>query len=87
MSEVSSLTELARFIGKSGFELQGANAGGIVVNGPVVSRPGKPKVTDLLAVVMSLSARTRRMVLPKVEIELDVFGPEGRRAVRVRLPA
>ncbi len=36
------------------------------------------KVTDLLAVVMSLSARTRRMVLPKVEIELDAVRPRGR---------
>ena len=43
-------------------------------------------VGDLLAVVMALSARTRRMLMPQVGIELDVFGPDGSRAVRVILP-
>ncbi len=38
-----------------------------------------------LAVVMALSARTRRVVMPSVEIELDVFGPDGTRAVRLQL--
>ncbi|MEO6395861.1 MAG: hypothetical protein ABIO40_08120 [Devosia sp.] len=87
MSDVSSLVELARFIGSAGFELEGANARGVAVNGPAVTRPSKPKVSDLLSVVLSLSARTRRMVLPKVEIDLDVFAPGGNRAVRIRLPA
>jgi hypothetical protein len=43
-------------------------------------------VGDLLGVVMALSARTRRMLMPHVEIELDVFDPDGLRAVRVTLP-
>ena len=37
-------------------------------------------------VVMALSARTRRAVMPKVGIELDVFAPGGKRAVLVTLP-
>ena len=40
----------------------------------------------LLGAVLALSARTRRMVLPKVEIDLDVFAPGGGRAVQVTLP-
>jgi hypothetical protein len=35
---------------------------------------------------MTLSARTRRMLMPPVEIDLDVFTPAGGRAVRVTLP-
>lgn len=89
MSDVSSLTELARFVGRSGLEMESANARGVAVNPgnlKTAPRPGKPKVADLLGVVLSLSARTRRMVLPKVEIDLDVFSPGGHRAVRMRLP-
>ncbi|MEQ1902095.1 MAG: hypothetical protein ABL866_15355 [Devosia sp.] len=90
MSDVSSLTELARFVGRSGLEMESANARGVAVNAGSrlmpAARPGKPKVADLLGVVLSLSARTRRMVLPKVEIDLDVFSPGGHRAVRMRLP-
>jgi hypothetical protein len=41
----------------------------------------------LLGVVLALSARTRRLVLPKVGIDLDVFAPGGRRAVRLILPS
>lgn len=43
---------------------------------------GRP-VSDLLGVVMSLSARTRRMLAPRAGIELDVFAPGGIRAVRL----
>jgi hypothetical protein len=89
MSEVSSLTELARFIGNSGVEIESANARGLVVNGIAHSggkRKPRQKVTELLSVVLSLSARTRRMVMPKVEIELDVFTPGGHRAVLMKLP-
>jgi hypothetical protein len=43
-------------------------------------------VGDLLGVVMALSARTRRMLMPHVEIELDVFDPDGARAVHITLP-
>jgi hypothetical protein len=87
MSDTSSLTELARFVGQS--KLAEASANRQAVNDIVhhLSRPlARPRVSDLLAAVLSLSARTRRMVLPPVEIELDVFLPGGGRAVRLRLP-
>ncbi len=88
MSEVNSLTELARFIGASGLGIESANAQALVVNGAALGgkKPGRQRVTDLLAVVLSLSARTRRMVMPKVEIDLDVFTPGGNRAVMIKLP-
>lgn len=88
MSDVSSLTELARFVGQSA--VMGAAANRRAVNdlvGHLSRRPvAKPRVSELLAVVLTLSARTRRMIMPKVAIELDVFVPGGGRAVRVTLP-
>ncbi|HWA17943.1 MAG TPA: hypothetical protein VG757_03015 [Devosia sp.] len=89
MSDVSSLTELARFVGSSGLDMESANARGIAVNGSVLprgKRQGRQRVSELLSVVLTLSARTRRMVMPKVEIELDVFTPAGGRAVLIKLP-
>lgn len=49
-------------------------------------RPVRRRVADLLSVVMALSARTRRMVMPRVAIDVDVFGPDGKRAVRMYWP-
>ena len=88
MSDTSSLTELARFVGQS--HLAGNEASrGIAVN-DIVShlsrRQARPRVSDLLSVVLTLSARTRRMIMPKCEVELDVFAPGGARAVRIFLP-
>jgi hypothetical protein len=89
MSETSSLTELARFIGQSSLASEDAVVRRQAVNAmvtrfnPNLKRRG---VGDLLGVVMALSARTRRMLMPQVGIELDVFGPDGSRAVRVTLP-
>ena len=50
------------------------------------NRPARRRVTDMLSVVLTLSSRTRRMVLPPVSIDLDVFGPQGERALRLYLP-
>ncbi len=84
MSDVSSLTELARFVGQSGLIAEKSAVNDIAgVRAPL---PGKQRVSDLLAVVLTLSARTRRMILPRAEVELDVFGPSGQRAVRIALP-
>lgn len=47
------------------------------------NRPAANNVSDLLGTVMALSARTRRMVQPKVSIEMDVFAPGGNRALRI----
>lgn len=89
MSDYSSLSDLARFLGQTRVSA-GAAEGRQAVNDIAGSmgqpRPSRQRVSDLLAVVLTLSARTRRMVMPKVEIELDVFAPGGQRAVRMLLP-
>jgi hypothetical protein len=88
MSEYSSLSDLARFLGQT--QISGASEGRRAVNDIVgrtaPQRPSRQRVSDLLSVVLTLSARTRRMILPKVEVELDVFAPGGQRAVRMLLP-
>jgi hypothetical protein len=88
MSEYSSLSDLARFLGQT--PVSGAAVGRRAVNDiaglATPQRPSRQRVSDLLAVVLTLSARTRRMILPKVEVELDVFAPGGQRAVRIVLP-
>lgn len=89
MSDISSLTDLARFVGQSGVIASGANNRRRAVNDIVshlARRPQRQRVSDLLAVVLALSSRTRRMVLPRVEVDLDVFAPGGQRAVRIALP-
>jgi hypothetical protein len=90
MSDTSSLSELARFVGQSAMVADNAAVGGKAVNDIVrhMSRrqPSRQRVSDLLAVVLTLSARTRRMVLPKAEVDLDVFAPGGQRAVRLYMP-
>lgn len=85
MSEFSSLTELARFVGRSGVITE-AIAVNDIAGRVAVQQPGRQRVSDLLAVVLTLSARTRRMILPRVDVALDVFGPGGQRAVRIALP-
>jgi len=89
MSETSSLSELARFVGRSALAADDQIERAEAVNAIVVRlNPGlkRRNVSDLLGVVLALSARTRRMLMPHVEIDLDVFGPNGSRAVRVILP-
>jgi hypothetical protein len=86
MSDTSSLTQLARFVGQSSF-LSNNPQQRVGAVEAIASRlaPGLQRrgVGELLGVVLALSARTRRMVLPRVEIDLDVFAPGGTRAVRV----
>jgi hypothetical protein len=91
MSETSSLSELARFIGQSGVIASDVGANRRAVNDIIQHlsqrrAAAKPRVSELLGVVLTLSARTRRMIMPRVEIDLDVFGPGGQRAVRIMLP-
>lgn len=90
MSDTSSLTELARFVGQSSLSSGDARVYRRTINA-IAGRLGAPpapgkKVTDLLGAVLALSARTRRMVLPPVSVDLDVFSPGGARAVRISLP-
>lgn len=89
MSDTSSLSELARFVGRSELMSDDARVSRRAVNDIVTrmsARPSRQKVSDLLAAVLTLSARTRRIVAPRVDVDLDVFGPGGERAVRLTLP-
>jgi hypothetical protein len=89
MSDTSSLSDLARFVGGAQVEAGETDAPRRAVNAPnsgAQARRERRRVGELLAVVLALSARTRRLVLPKVAIDLDVFSPDGRRAVRLILP-
>ena len=84
MSERTALTELASFIGRSSLANPEMAARNRVLAG-MGDRvlPKKRSVGDLLGVVLTLSARTRRMAQPVVAIDLDVFAPGGARAVRL----
>jgi hypothetical protein len=90
MSETStSLTELARIASPSRLSAEDAASRRRTLDAiaaglkPTLQRRG---VGDLLGVVLTLSARSRRMVLPMVDIDVDVFSPEGHRALRMILP-
>lgn len=89
MSNITALTELAGFVGKSPLATADQMSRAKAVNalaGGIQHRPLHRKATDLLGVVLALSARTRRVVQPRVHIDLDVFGPNGSRAVTVIIP-
>jgi len=88
MSDVTPLSELAGFVGKSPLSARDPITRRAMMNGMVSrleARPAHRKATDMLGAVLALSARTRRMVQPRVNIDLDVFLPDGRRAVKVSL--
>jgi len=90
MSESSSLSDLSRFVGTPETSSETAMRARRQAANALIAHLDQPLrrrgVGDLLAVVLALSARTRRMILPQVAIELDVFGPEGTRAVTMDLP-
>ena len=88
MSETTSLTELAQFAGRSTLSTEDAEARRRAMNSITggIKVQGRRSVAELLGLVLVLSARTRRAVLPTVAIDLDVFSPDGGRAVRLILP-
>jgi len=87
MSDTTPLTELANFVAKSPLvshdEFEHRTAVNAIADN-LAFRPARQKVTDLLSIVMALSARTRRMVQPTIEVDLDVFSPNNKRAVKLR---
>jgi len=85
MSERTALTELASFIGRSALANPDMAARNRVLAGMGDRIMKKRSVGDLLGVVLTLSARTRRMVQPPVSIDIDVFAPGGKRALRMSL--
>lgn len=88
MSDTSSLSQLAKFIGQSALAADdpAERQRAIGAMTAALQPRAKRSVTDLLGVVLVLSARTRRMVLPHVGIDMDVFSPDGGRAVRMTMP-
>jgi hypothetical protein len=84
MSNNDALGELAALVGKPSGSLEFEAARRRAVNGfntKLEMRPLHRRASDLLGVVLALSARTRRVIQPKVGVDLDVFTPLGRRAV------
>jgi hypothetical protein len=88
MSERNALIELATFIGRSPLASPDMRVRNKALTGMTERMLPRQKrsVGDLLAVVMALSARTRRLSQEQVHVELDVFAPGGARAVRMTLP-
>ena len=86
MSEQSALQELANFVARSSLASDDMAARNRALTGMTGRMlPRKRSVSDLLAAVMVLSARTRRMGQDPVHIDLDVFAPGGHRALRIYL--
>ncbi len=86
MSTTSTLSDLANFVAQS--EQKSADRNSFWhawrhVTHSAHNRPAPAKVGDLLAMVMALSARTQRLAAPQAMVELDVFAPNGKRAVRL----
>lgn len=82
MSDLKTLRELADLASEAAqSEPEMSVAGGAgTVPGP---RSPRPRVAELLGVVMAMSSRSRRTTRAAVQIDLDVFAPDGRRAVRL----
>lgn len=87
MSERNSLVELANFIGRSPLASPDMSARNKALSGMTdrILPKQRRSVGDLMNVVLTLSARTRRMVQEPVHIDIDVFAPGGKRAVLMRL--
>ena len=83
MSDLKTLRELADLAAQSE-AVKPEFAGGSAALAPDW-RPARPRVAELLGRVIALSARTRRLGRDPVEIDLDVFGPDGRRAVQLMI--
>jgi len=88
MTERSALSELAGLVARSPLASSNEAVRRRALNGLVARmapHSQRRSVGDLLSAVLALSARTRRVASPAVAIELDVFTPDGRRAVELDL--
>ncbi len=86
MTDTSPLAELARLVAPSRpasatFASRRQLGSGTALE----SRPQRRSVAELLGVVLALSARTRRALQPRTQVEIDVFTPGGGRAVLIEL--
>ncbi len=87
MSTTDALADLARLASTARASSSFETARKKAVNGlsdGLDMRPLNRRAIDLLGAVLTLSARTRRVVQPRVDIDLDVFTPLGQRAVAIR---
>ena len=82
MSEKTALIELANFVGRSSLASVDPRVRRRTIDG-ISARVlhQRRTVGELLAAVLALSARARRVVQPRVGIDLDVFAPGGKRAL------
>lgn len=90
MSELSSLAQLANFSGQSRLTNTDAATRRALITSMaqrMQPRPARKKVGEMLGLVLALSSRTRRIVQPRVGVDLDVFSPAGTRAVQLQLGA
>ena len=87
MSDRSALVELASFIGRSPLASTDMSVRNKALRGMTerIQPRQRRSVGDLLAVVMVLSARTRRMAQEPASVTVDVFAPGGARAVKMSL--
>jgi hypothetical protein len=86
MSDRTALSELASFVGRSPLAAPDMSVRNTALRGVSSRMLGRKRtVGELLSVVLTLSARTRRMGQPLVRIDLDVFSPGGARAMRMTL--
>ncbi len=87
MSERTALVELANFIGRSPLASSDPSVRNRALSGMTQRMLPRQRrsVGDLLAVVMTLSARTRRMAQEPAQVEIDVFAPGGKRAIVLTL--
>ncbi len=84
----NAIAELAAFVGKSATPRKNRSSFWQAyrkASEADLRRSEPASVSDLLGKVMAISARTRRIVAPRVIVELDVFMPNGNRAVSLHL--
>ncbi len=86
MSENKALSELVNFIAKSplasenDIERRSALSS---ISKNISPIPIQKKVTKLFDAIIILSARSKRIMMPKVQIDIDVFTPNSKRAVKI----
>ena len=86
MSTSSTLSELAKLVALTSRSEKKAMraARGL---GQAMTEPGSRRMGEMVGTVLALASRTRRLAASPAKIELDVFGPTGRRAVRLACDA
>ena len=86
MSENKALSELVNFIAKSPLASENDIERRSALNSLSDNLSPKPihkKVSKLFETIIVLSARSKRIMLPQVKTEIDVFTPNSKRAVKI----